>query len=228
VLVAVRDDLFVAAIEQFPTETTRYADVVLPATTQLEHLDVLWSWGHQYLTLNRPAVAPRGQSRPNTEIFRMLADAMGFEDKPFGDDDETLLAQYLALPAVVKAKTGLGKVTATAPPGLGAVVAGGGGDGCGCDAGRRRHSGQRRRAVVTPKSTTELIAGGAPRGCALAKRPAAAQRRYRALRRGGRRTGQIQSDHDSSSSLGCHRRRPGGHSGGARQLVELPGARANV
>jgi len=90
-----RDDLFVVALEQFPTETVRYADVVLPATTQLEHLDVLWSWGHQYLTLNRPAIAPRGQSRPNTEIFRMLAGAMGFDDKPFADDDEALLAQYL-------------------------------------------------------------------------------------------------------------------------------------
>ncbi len=96
-----REDLFTLAIEQFPTETVSYADVVLPATTQLEHLDVLWSWGHYYLTLNRPAIAPRGQSRPNTEIFRMLAatmaeDDLRFADKAFAEDDETLLATYLS------------------------------------------------------------------------------------------------------------------------------------
>jgi len=96
-----RDDLFTVVLEQFMTETASYADVVLPATTQLEHLDVLWSWGHYYLTLNLPAIAPRGQSRPNTEIFRMLAATMGeddvvFRDKAFADDDEALLATYLA------------------------------------------------------------------------------------------------------------------------------------
>ncbi len=96
-----RDDLFTVALEQFPTESVSYADVVLPATTQLEHLDVMWSWGHYYLTLNEPAIAPRGQSRPNTEIFRMLAATMAeadalFADKAFADDDEALLATYLA------------------------------------------------------------------------------------------------------------------------------------
>lgn len=96
-----RADLFTVVLEQFPTETALLADVVLPATTQLEHLDVLWSWGHQYLTLNRPAIAPRGQSRPNTEIFRLLAAAMAdiepaLADDALHDDDETLLATYLA------------------------------------------------------------------------------------------------------------------------------------
>ena len=96
-----REDLFTIAIEQFPTETVSFADVVLPATTQLEHLDAIWSWGHYYLTLNLPAIAPRGQSRPNTEIFRMLAATMAdddprFADKGFADDDEALLATYLA------------------------------------------------------------------------------------------------------------------------------------
>jgi len=96
-----RDDLFTVAIEQFMTDSTSYADVVLPATTQLEHLDVMWSWGHYYLTLNQPAIAPRGQSRPNTEIFRMLAARMAdddprFGDKAFADDDEALLATYLS------------------------------------------------------------------------------------------------------------------------------------
>ncbi len=96
-----REDLFTVALEQFATETVSYADVVLPATTQLEHLDVLWSWGHYYLTLNRPAIAPRGQSRPNTEIFRMLAAVMAevderFADKALAEDDDALLATYLA------------------------------------------------------------------------------------------------------------------------------------
>ena len=96
-----RDDLFTVVLEQFPTETVSYADVVLPATTQLEHLDAMWSWGHYYLTLNEPAIAPLGESRPNTEIFRMLAATMAdddprFADKGFADDDEALLATYLA------------------------------------------------------------------------------------------------------------------------------------
>ena len=96
-----REDLFTVVLEHFMTDTARYADVVLPATTQLEHLDVLWSWGHYYLALNEPAIAPRGQSLPNTEIFRMLAATMTeddarFADKAFAEDDEALLATYLA------------------------------------------------------------------------------------------------------------------------------------
>lgn len=91
-----RDDLFCVVADQFPTETTAYADVVLPATTQLEHLDVMWSWGHRYLTLNRPAVAPLGESLPNAEIFRRLAKRMGFADPALADTDEDLLHQYLA------------------------------------------------------------------------------------------------------------------------------------
>jgi anaerobic selenocysteine-containing dehydrogenase len=90
-----RDDLFTVVLEQFMTDTARYADVVLPATTQLEHLDVVKSWGHRYLTLNRPAVAPRGQSRPNTEIFRMMAAAVGLDHPALSDSDEVLLSTYL-------------------------------------------------------------------------------------------------------------------------------------
>ena len=68
-----REDLFTVVLEQFMTDTARYADVVLPATTQLEHLDAVFSWGHHYVTYNEPAIAPRGQAKPNTEIFRLLA-----------------------------------------------------------------------------------------------------------------------------------------------------------
>ena len=90
-----REDLFTVVLEQFMTDTARYADVVLPATTQLEHLDVVKSWGHRYLTLNRPAVAPRGESRPNTEIYRMIGAALGLEHPALSDSDDALLATYL-------------------------------------------------------------------------------------------------------------------------------------
>jgi len=83
-----RDDLFTVVLELMPTDTVRCADVVLPATTQLEHLDVLWSLGHYYLSLNRPVIAPRDDPCPNAEISRRLDDA------PL-HDDETLLATYL-------------------------------------------------------------------------------------------------------------------------------------
>ena len=72
-----RQDLFTVAIEQFMTDTAAHADVVLPATTQLEHLDGVFSWGHHYYTLNEPAIAPRGESKPTTEAFRLLAARFG-------------------------------------------------------------------------------------------------------------------------------------------------------
>ena len=90
-----RHDLFTVVIEQFMTDTARYADIVLPATTQIEHLDLMTSWGHLYLALNRPAIPPLGSALPNTEIFRRLAAAMGMTDAGFSDDDETLVRQLL-------------------------------------------------------------------------------------------------------------------------------------
>jgi anaerobic selenocysteine-containing dehydrogenase len=85
-----RDDLFTVVHEQFMTDTARHADYVLPATTQLEHLDLMWSWGHEYLALNRPAIAPLGDAIPNTELFRRLAARMGFDDPAFFASDEAL------------------------------------------------------------------------------------------------------------------------------------------
>ena len=90
-----RDDLFTVVIEQFMTDTARYADIVLPSTTQIEHLDLGIAWGHLYLALNEPAIAPVGEALPNTEIFRRLAAAMGLDDPTFSDDDETLIRQLL-------------------------------------------------------------------------------------------------------------------------------------
>ncbi len=85
-----REDLFTVVLEHFLTDTADHADIVLPATTQLEHLDVHTSYGHTYAMLNRPAVAPLGQAKPNTQIFRELAARMGFTEPCFADDDETL------------------------------------------------------------------------------------------------------------------------------------------
>jgi anaerobic selenocysteine-containing dehydrogenase len=85
-----REDLFTVVLEHFLTDTARYADVVLPATTQVEHVDLVPSWGHTYITYNEPAIAPVGEALPNTEIFRRLARAMGFDDPAFDATDEEL------------------------------------------------------------------------------------------------------------------------------------------
>jgi anaerobic selenocysteine-containing dehydrogenase len=98
-----RPDLFTVVLEQVMTDTAARADVVLPATTQLEHLDVIFSWGHHYVTLSRPAIEPRGEAKPNTEIFRLLAARLGLDDPCFRDSDEEMVAQVLATaPAHVK------------------------------------------------------------------------------------------------------------------------------
>jgi hypothetical protein len=84
-----REDLFTVVLEHFLTDTADHADYVLPATTQLEHWDVHLSYGHTYVLLNRPAIAPLGQARTNAEIFRALAARMGFTEPCFSDSDET-------------------------------------------------------------------------------------------------------------------------------------------
>lgn len=85
-----RESLFTVVLEHFMTDTADLADYVLPATTQLEHLDVHFSYGHTWVLLNRPAIPPQGEARSNTEIFRGLAAAMGFDEPCFKDSDETL------------------------------------------------------------------------------------------------------------------------------------------
>ena len=85
-----REDLFTVVLEQFQTDTADYADYLLPATTQIEHWDIHTSYGHTDVMLNRPAVAPRGQARSNTWVFRELARRMGFTEPCFSDSDETL------------------------------------------------------------------------------------------------------------------------------------------
>ena len=85
-----REDLFTVVLEHFQTDTADYADYILPATTQLEHWDVHLSYGHTDALLNRPAIAPLGHAKHNTDIFRELATRMGFDDACFADGDETL------------------------------------------------------------------------------------------------------------------------------------------
>jgi anaerobic selenocysteine-containing dehydrogenase len=93
-----RDDLFTVVHEQFITDTARYADIVLPCTTQIESLDVVPSWGHLNIGWNEPAIAPVGEAVSNSELHRLLARAMGFTEPELFHDDLTVLAD--ALPTV--------------------------------------------------------------------------------------------------------------------------------
>src|SRR5581483_8538856 len=91
-----REDLFTVVLEQFPTDTVDYADIVLPATMQHEHLDVHHGYGHLYLGWNEPAVAPPGECASTTETFRRLARAMGLTEPALYDGDEELAEQLLS------------------------------------------------------------------------------------------------------------------------------------
>ncbi|WP_433136358.1 molybdopterin-containing oxidoreductase family protein [Actinomadura nitritigenes] len=91
-----REDLFTVVLEQFPTDTVDYADIVLPATAQHEHADLHEGYGHLYLTWNEPAVAPPGECLPTSETFRRLARRMGVEEPAVYDSDERLAEQLLA------------------------------------------------------------------------------------------------------------------------------------
>ncbi|WP_373378597.1 molybdopterin-dependent oxidoreductase [Cupriavidus nantongensis] len=90
-----REDLFTVVLEHFRTDTADYADIILPATTQLEHTDVHKAYGHTYFLANNAAIAPLGEALPNTEIFRRLAQRMGFTESCFADSDEAIAAQAI-------------------------------------------------------------------------------------------------------------------------------------
>jgi anaerobic selenocysteine-containing dehydrogenase len=102
-----REDLFTVVSEHFVTDTARYADIVLPATTQMEQYDVMFSWGHFYLSLNPPAIKPQGEAVPNTELFRRLAAAMGFDDPHFKRSDEQMALEALDWSAPAMAGIGM-------------------------------------------------------------------------------------------------------------------------
>jgi anaerobic selenocysteine-containing dehydrogenase len=90
-----REDLFTVVHEQFQTDTADYADIVLPATTQLEHFDIHGSYGHLYVQTNEPAIAPLAEAKSNNDVFRLLARALNFEPELFEATDEELAAEAL-------------------------------------------------------------------------------------------------------------------------------------
>ena len=88
-----REDLFTVVLEHFHTDSADYADILLPATTQLEHVDAHLAYGHLYMMANNAAIAPIGESKPNTEFFRLLAARMGYDDPCFQESDDEIAAQ---------------------------------------------------------------------------------------------------------------------------------------
>ena len=96
-----REDLFTVVLEQFQTDTADYADILLPATTFLEHTDLYFAYGHYYLQLARPALPAPGEARSNVEVFRALALRMGFDDACFRDSEDDMIRTLLELRASV-------------------------------------------------------------------------------------------------------------------------------
>jgi len=90
-----REDLFTVVHEIFQTDTADYADILLPATTQLEHFDIHKAYGHIYMLINKPAIEPIGEAKPNSEVFRLLAERMGFTEDCFKDSDEEIARQAI-------------------------------------------------------------------------------------------------------------------------------------
>jgi anaerobic selenocysteine-containing dehydrogenase len=90
-----REDLFTVVHEQHLTDTTDYADLVLPATTSMEHTDLYKSFGHLYVQLADPVIEPAGESRSNWQVVQLLARAMGLTDPHFAKDESTLMREAL-------------------------------------------------------------------------------------------------------------------------------------
>ena len=93
-----RPDLFTVVHEQFFTDTTDYADIVLPATTFFEHKDLQTAYGHYYLQVSNQAMDPAGECRSNVEMFRALAERMGFEDDCFRETVDSMIDRALQSP----------------------------------------------------------------------------------------------------------------------------------
>jgi anaerobic selenocysteine-containing dehydrogenase len=110
-----REDLFTVVLEHFLTDTARYADVVLPSTTQLEHFDVLGAWGHQYITVNLQAVAPLGEAKSHGEVMRRLARRMGLDHPALRESDEEIAASALPVGVELAALKAAGWVKMTKP-----------------------------------------------------------------------------------------------------------------
>ncbi len=91
-----RPDLFTVVLEQFQNDTADHADILLPSTTFLEHTDLYLAYGHYYVQLARPAVEAPGETKSNVEVFRLLAQRMGFDDPCFKDSEDDMLRTLLA------------------------------------------------------------------------------------------------------------------------------------
>ena len=90
-----REDLFTVVVEHFETDTTKFADLLLPATMMTEHADLLIAYGHLYISWNEPAVPPAGECLSTTEIFRRLARRMALDEPALYDSDEEIARQVL-------------------------------------------------------------------------------------------------------------------------------------
>jgi len=97
-----RDDLFTVVHERFMTDTAKYADIVLPATSSLEHSDIYRAYGTYYIQRAVKVIPPVGESRPNREVFSLLADAMGFTEDFFRLDTDEFIYDLLALPSPLR------------------------------------------------------------------------------------------------------------------------------
>ena len=90
-----REDLFTVVAEHFLTDTAKYADIVLPSAMAGEAEDMMWSWGHFYFTYNQKAINPPGECKPTSDMWRLLAKEMGFDDPVFKMTDSELCAEYI-------------------------------------------------------------------------------------------------------------------------------------
>ena len=174
-----REDLFTVVLEQRPTDTTDFADVLLPATMQPEHLDLHSTYGHQYLALNRPALEPPGECLPNSEIFRRLAARLGLDHPALRDSDEQIVRQLLDLDAArrqgatVEALESEGFVRIGPPRGVAPYAEGGfPSPTTACAARRRLSAATRSSATSRPTRRPTRSSPGASRSCCCRRRAA--------------------------------------------------------
>ncbi len=111
-----REDLFLVVAEHFLTDTARYADIVLPSTTQLEHFDVQGAWGHHYISVNHPAIRPLGEAKSHGAMMRLLAPPLGLHDQAFRDDDEAIAASSLPDGVTLDELKSRGFIKSSPPP----------------------------------------------------------------------------------------------------------------
>ena len=97
-----REDLFTVVHERFMTDSARFADIVLPSTSSLEHSDLYRSYGNYCIQWARPAIPPIGESKSNWQVFSLLAEALGFPEPFFRQSAEDLIHHVLAIPSPVR------------------------------------------------------------------------------------------------------------------------------